>query len=76
MRPAGTLPALLASAGLLAAQRQPLEFSIQWVNALKPGTSALKHRTLRSERMKREVGYSIYLPLRVTVPRVQASSSA
>jgi enterochelin esterase-like enzyme len=57
-----TLALVSAAAGLLAAQRQPLEFSIDWVNAPKTTNPTLKHRTLHSESMKRDVGYSIYLP--------------
>lgn len=53
---------LLLGPGLLLAQRQPLEFSVDWVNEPKAGTSILKHHTLHSASMKRDVGYSIYLP--------------
>ena len=47
----------------LVAERQPLEFSIDWVNTPTAGWSTiLQHRTFQSQRMKREVGYSIFLP--------------
>ncbi len=53
----------LGAAMALMAERQPLEFSIDWVNNPKEGWSTiLQHRTFQSQRMKREVGYSIFLP--------------
>ena len=53
----------LGAAMALVAERQPLEFSIDWVNTPKEGWSTiLQHRTFQSQRMKREVGYSIFLP--------------
>lgn len=46
----------------LFAEREPLEFSIQWVNVPKTAGTAVQHRTLHSQRMKRDVGFSIFLP--------------
>jgi endo-1,4-beta-xylanase len=57
-----TLLLAALAASFASAQRQPLEFQVDWVNTLKPGIAGLKHHTLRSECMKRDVGYSIYLP--------------
>ncbi|HYZ87128.1 MAG TPA: alpha/beta hydrolase-fold protein [Bryobacteraceae bacterium] len=55
---------LIACAAMASglAQRQPLQFEVNWVNAPKVSGSILQHRTLYSRKMKREVGYSVYLP--------------
>lgn len=58
---ARTLASALMAVAVLPAERQPLEFLVEWVNV--PKTSAVvQHRTIHSSRMKREVGYSIFLP--------------
>lgn len=45
-----------------AAQKQPLEFDIQWVNPPKEQVERLTHRVMPSPSMGRDVGFNIYLP--------------
>lgn len=57
------------AAMVLWAERKPLEFSVQWINVPKTADASVQHRILHSSRMKRDVGYSIFLP-----PDYEASS--
>lgn len=43
-------------------QRVPLKFDIAWVNPPKDAPRGVTHHVFRSEAMKTEVGYNIYLP--------------
>jgi enterochelin esterase-like enzyme len=47
---------------LLAAQRQPLQFNIKWVNIPKDPPAGVQHHVLRSAAMHQDVGFNIYLP--------------
>ena len=57
------IPGLMLAAVLAAdAERQPLEFAVDWVNPPKEAPVQVQHHTLKSVAMKREVGYNVYLP--------------
>lgn len=53
---------LLLLPAMAAAQRQPMKFDIAWVNAPKETPRGVSHHVFRSEAMKVDVGYNIYLP--------------
>jgi len=44
------------------AQREPLVFDITWVNPPKDPPRGVTHHVFRSEAMKTDVGFNIYLP--------------
>jgi enterochelin esterase-like enzyme len=62
MKTSITLTVAFAAAMTLVAERQPLEFSVDWVNMPKSPAPLLQHHTLLSLKMRRDVGYNIYLP--------------
>jgi enterochelin esterase-like enzyme len=52
---------LLLSLGA-AAQREPLQFDIAWVNPPKDAPRGVTHHVLRSAAMQTDVGFNVYLP--------------
>jgi enterochelin esterase-like enzyme len=53
---------LLLCAAACWAQRQPLQFDIQWVNPPTNPPRGVRHVILKSPSMKQDVGFNIYLP--------------
>ena len=47
---------------LAAAQREPLKFTVTWVNVPTSPPPGVKHHILRSAAMKQDVGFNVYLP--------------
>jgi enterochelin esterase-like enzyme len=47
---------------LAAAQREPLQFDIKWVNVPQAPPPGVQHHVLRSAAMKQDVGFNVYLP--------------
>ncbi len=45
-----------------AAQREPLQFDIAWVNPPKDAPRGVTHHVIRSAAMQADVGFNIYLP--------------
>lgn len=53
---------LAAAASAALAQPQPLKFDIAWVNPPKEAPPRVTHHVFRSESMRTDVGFNIYLP--------------